>query len=301
MRLRNALTGQPLPCGFLAVDGALAEARPDATYSAPVGATASLKVAAPGFLPVAWVGPLSDHATLEAALMPARLRFLAFGDSLTAGLHVSEFDQYPRQLGTLLEQAYPGLQVTVVNLGRGGETFRDALRRVPDVMDAQPDVLLVAFGTNDATRTPIGQFPDSVDQVLKPLSGLGCPLMLADIPYKPRWAGDWNGKTAPFDAAIAQAAERDHASLVSWSRAFRKEAQRGNWDLFYHDSPYDPRQPDWVFQGDYHPNAAGQAVMARAIASELETHVHPGLRVTSSDPTKEFGPVVQRDNLADPL
>jgi lysophospholipase L1-like esterase len=101
--------------------------------------------------------------TFSVTLEPLRLnvrRFLAFGDSVTAGedgrrLHIrvgfiDPVRAYPAVLQGLFGRDFPDARVTVVNAGKGGERAVDDLRRLQDVLPAeQPEVLLLLHGYND--------------------------------------------------------------------------------------------------------------------------------------------------------
>ncbi len=72
--------------------------------------------------------------------------WIAFGDSLTAGYGASEGKDYP----TLLSQR---LQIPIRNLGVPGETTSDGLKRVEEIAEAKPRVVLLCFGGNDALQS----------------------------------------------------------------------------------------------------------------------------------------------------
>jgi len=81
---------------------------------------------------------------------------VAFGDSVTQGATSSgklEFSTvYHRRLQGLLEKRYPGTVFSIINVGVASQTARDGLERLDrDVVRYQPDLVLVAFGLNDAT------------------------------------------------------------------------------------------------------------------------------------------------------
>lgn len=96
----------------------------------------------------------------------SRTRFLAFGDSFTAGevtnpigalpsgihrLILVPTASYPSQLQTQLRITYTsqGSAITVVNGGEPGERILDGNQRFPGVFDAhRPEVLLIMEGAN---------------------------------------------------------------------------------------------------------------------------------------------------------
>lgn len=73
----------------------------------------------------------------------------ALGDSLTAGEGAEPGEDYPSQLGRRLGR-------DILNLGVPGDTTADALRRLDDVLAADPRVVLVCLGGNDSLqRVPL--------------------------------------------------------------------------------------------------------------------------------------------------
>lgn len=80
---------------------------------------------------------------------------VAFGDSVTQGVvEHGQFDfdhTYHRLLQTLLERHFPTTTFSTLNAGVSGSTAQQALIRLErDVIRHQPDLVLVAFGLNDA-------------------------------------------------------------------------------------------------------------------------------------------------------
>lgn len=83
----------------------------------------------------------------------------ALGDSVTQGcMEVNVFDfkhVYHNVLKGLLETRFPKTTFSVINAGVGGESAAEGLKRLErDVIRHDPDLTLVAFGLNDATRDP---------------------------------------------------------------------------------------------------------------------------------------------------
>jgi len=79
----------------------------------------------------------------------------AIGDSITVGVKVAEADRadklYFHYVARGLEAAFPPAKATAVNAGIGGESFGRGLVRVGHQVDAaQPDLVIILFGANDA-------------------------------------------------------------------------------------------------------------------------------------------------------
>jgi len=68
---------------------------------------------------------------------------ICFGNSITAGTGALPGEDFP----SLLEDI---LNLPVINAGQGGETTRDALKRLrEDVLEKNPRLVIVEFGGND--------------------------------------------------------------------------------------------------------------------------------------------------------
>ncbi len=90
-----------------------------------------------------------------------KTRFLAFGDSITAGqvspalLLVENPDSYPFKLQELLRQAYPAQEVVILNDGKGGERPSEGVVRLPgELATHQPEVLLLLEGIISVRNVP---------------------------------------------------------------------------------------------------------------------------------------------------
>ena len=95
---------------------------------------------------------------VEAIPQLAKTKFLAFGDSITAGttspapsiLTLNVEDSYPTKLLALLSQRYQDQTIVVKNAGQAGEKIDEGRSRLSGVLDANdPQVLLLLEGAND--------------------------------------------------------------------------------------------------------------------------------------------------------
>ena len=90
----------------------------------------------------------------RAAVATGRLTILAMGSSSIEGVGASQPDLgFVPLLEAALERRLPGVAVTVLNKGIGGETARDTrLRFDREISAAQPDLVIWQLGTNDVLR-----------------------------------------------------------------------------------------------------------------------------------------------------
>src|SRR5262245_23589916 len=76
--------------------------------------------------------------------------WVAFGDSLTEGYGASPGHDYPTVLGQ-------SLGVSIVNMGRSGDTTADGLKRLDAVVALAPRVVLLCLGGNDGLNRDPGK------------------------------------------------------------------------------------------------------------------------------------------------
>lgn len=79
-----------------------------------------------------------------------RALVVCFGDSLTAGHGASLGASYPDFLQKDLDR--DGFHVRVVNQGISGDTTKDGIDRLPEVLALKPQIVVLEFGGNDGLR-----------------------------------------------------------------------------------------------------------------------------------------------------
>ena len=119
-----------------------------------------------------------EAATADTAAPPVidpndtRPTIVAFGDSLTAGYGAAPGASYPDYLQRDLDQA--GYHYRVANLGISGNTTKDGVDRLKDVLALKPKLVIVAFGGNDGLRgLPIDATRKNLDQIVSTINDSG--------------------------------------------------------------------------------------------------------------------------------
>ena len=75
-------------------------------------------------------------------------KIVAFGDSTTSDEYIVE-NVYSKNLSFLFADS--GLNIEIINSGVSGNTTEDALHRFnEDVLDHEPDLVIIQFGINDS-------------------------------------------------------------------------------------------------------------------------------------------------------
>jgi acyl-CoA thioesterase I len=119
-----------------------------------------------------WPGGLGRFANLPPG---AAGPWIAFGDSLTEGYGATSGADYPAQLSKLL--GFP-----IRNLGVSGETSGDGLKRIMEVEDLRPRVVLLCFGGNDVLQSlPRDQMFANLGAMIDRLQARGSFVVLVGI------------------------------------------------------------------------------------------------------------------------
>jgi lysophospholipase L1-like esterase len=165
---------------------------------------------------------------VSAAPQVVGTKFVAFGDSLTAGtispaptlLMIDEPGSYPSQLLPMLSARYADQTITMVNEGAPGHFAKDDLGRFGSVLSGdQPDVVLLMHGANDLLNLQDAGISDAlqaIDSMVRQAKGRGIHVLLATLP--PQNPAGTRGRGAAslpeFNAGIAHTAELDAVPLV---------------------------------------------------------------------------------------
>jgi len=177
-----------------------------------------------------------------------------FGDSITAGLGVDPELNYPADLQHELDKR--GYRYRVANLGVSGETTKDGLARVRQVLARKPELVIVEFGGNDGLRgLPVEDSQQNLLAIVTALRQGGANVLLVAITLPAQYGSDYIGK---FEAIYPSVAEQAHVPLLGFAR-FSK-------GLF--------SQPSNVQDDGIHPTAAGDAIIAKNMADQLAPMLH---------------------------
>lgn len=181
---------------------------------------------------------------------------VCFGDSLTAGHGAPAGHSYPDYLQRLLDSR--GYHYRVLNMGISGDTTKDGVDRLPNVLDAHPAIAVVEFGGNDALRgLPIAATSANLERIVATLQRAGVKVALAGITLPPNYGPDY---IHAIDQSYATAAKKFHVPLLPFIlvRAYNVPG---------------------AIQGDgIHPTAKGNEIVALSVF-EL---IRPMLRKTAN-------------------
>ncbi len=132
------------------------------------------------------------------------------GDSITAGQGIDPAHAFPAVLQSLLNAR--GYHYKVVNSGISGNTSKDGVDRLKDVLRLHPAVTIVEFGGNDGLRgIPIQATRRNLDTIVATLLHSGGKVLLAGITLPPNYGADY---IRQFDETYRLIAAKYHVPLL---------------------------------------------------------------------------------------
>lgn len=194
---------------------------------------------------------LSDGATIRP--VQEKRRILAFGDSITQG-YISRFSSL-----TYVNQVARMLDAEVVNQGIGGYYCnKKTIDR--SVTAFQPDVITVAYGTNDYSRYDSREdFADHTGAYIRKLEELFPNTLIAGI--LPIYRNDQNH--------LSRTRYRTYS--LDDARAILRSHYESCANGYVVEQTGIPHVPD-VYAADYlHPNELGFSFMAQCVAEKLQS------------------------------
>ena len=100
----------------------------------------------------------------------------------------------------------------MVNEGVSGNTTKDGVARLPEVLALKPQIAVVEFGGNDGLRgLRIEDSQANLDEIVRTLQGAGVKVVLAGITLPPDYGEDYIGK---FDAMYSAIAKKYYVPML---------------------------------------------------------------------------------------
>lgn len=117
-------------------------------------------------------------------------KIIFFGDSIT--------DTYTPKFEKVFKEQYADIQVEILNAGVSGETSRDGLKRLPQLVDQKPDVVVIGFGINDWRKgVSKEEYRENISQMVDNLEQVGARVLFTTI--NPDWQGRHKGTSEVID------------------------------------------------------------------------------------------------------
>lgn len=189
---------------------------------------------------------------------PKKMKILILGDSLTEGLGVEKEDAFPALLDARLRKWKDGYQV--VNGGSSGSTSASGVRRLKWYAKSQPDIVLLALGSNDGLRgVKVEETRKNVEAALLFCRERNWQVVLAGLKVPPNYGAEYAGA---FERLYADLAAQYKAPMAG----FLLEGVAGEAEM---------NQADGI-----HPNEKGH----QRIADNLFRFFQPMLSKTAPAP-----------------
>jgi acyl-CoA thioesterase I len=135
---------------------------------------------------------------------------VCFGDSITAGLGLDPSQAWPADLQRDLDAR--GYHYHIVNAGISGNTSKDGVDRLKDVLALHPAIVIVEFGGNDGLRgIPIPDTRGNLATIVATLLRAHSKVILAGITLPPNYGPDY---IRQFDDTYRLLAAQDHIPLL---------------------------------------------------------------------------------------
>jgi acyl-CoA thioesterase I len=210
----------------------------------------------------------ADGARVLPANRGAAVLYVALGDSTVEGVGATGPDRnYVGQLHGRLRTVYPNARVA--NLGKGGATSADVLRRQLDrAIELRPDLVTLSIGPNDITAgVAVATYEKNLVTILGRLrhetSAVTVVNLIPDLAVTPRFNRSRHreavGKqTIVFNEALERTGRAHGAAMVNLYAASQREV---------------PARPELISSDGYHPSDAGYARWAELVWAGVETRI----------------------------
>ena len=218
------------------------------------------------------------RVTVRVSQTLSRTKFLAFGDSITAGAislnplrMLTGPDTYPFKLEQLLRERYSSQSFVVTNSGFGGEDTLDGAERLPTVLrGTTPEVLLLLEGINHVNELTVDRQADALQEMIDEAQDRNVEAILATVmPVTPafsQYRSTTLQKIRDLNERIFQLAARNRLGRVVDLFALFQS----NLNLIGRDG--------------IHPTAEGQTRIAEAFRDEIVRRYESRATMTASAP-----------------
>ena len=175
-----------------------------------------------------------------------------FGDSITAGYALDPGHAYPAVLQTELDKR--DYRYRVVNSGISGNTTKDGVDRLRNVLALHPAIVIVEFGGNDGLRgIPITDTRRNLNTIVRALLQAGSKVIVAGITLPPNYGADY---VRQFNETFTQVAGQNHVPVIPniYARVYMV--------------------PGAIQEDGVHPTSKGAQLLADAFLPVLEPLLH---------------------------
>lgn len=186
-------------------------------------------------------------------------KIVCFGDSITKR-------GYPEIIAEKLK-------VQVINSGVAGHTSSQGLRRMKkDVLDHEPDIVVVFFGTNDirvdsVKHVPLKQYRKNLEEIAESCRNAGARVIFCTPPpiHEAKYFRRHNKKDYEKKGGLAKLLGDNQEAVRKVGKAKKVPVVDLAEEL--------ERQPIWMHQDGVHPSPTGNILIAQSLIELLRPMV----------------------------
>ena len=170
-------------------------------------------------------------------------KIIFFGDSITK--------EYTPIFEKVLRKEYPDIQLEVINAGVRGETSRDGLKRIDQLVDESPQVVVIGFGMNDWRKgVSKREFKRNLCKMVDRFEAIGARVLLVTINPSTEGVRWGTNKTVDeYSCIVREIALEKRIKIADVNSLWKREikpARRGLRDAI-------------------HPNSLGYEIICKAL------------------------------------
>lgn len=144
-------------------------------------------------------------------------KVVCFGDSVTR--------LYATELERILIAKYGEAGIDFTNAGVGGDSTLDGLRRLPEVLNENPDYVVIGFGMNDALnpdhKMPVEDFRNNLLEIVNSFEKIHARIILLTI--NPTWNKKSNQILKTYNSSIFDVWRETKVRLVDINRHWNED------------------------------------------------------------------------------
>lgn len=205
---------------------------------------------------------LEEHFIHAAPGTVDKVRYVAIGDSLTAGVGAtSSEDSFPHKLGEAIARS--GRSVELMNLGVPAASTQNLIdSQLQKAVSADPDLVTVLIGTNDMQNLVSRKtFESNVERIADQLkSKTRARIILINLPYLGTddlitWPFNWiyRFRITEFNNILKKIAESKGLSFIDLNKATKDQSAR---------------RSDYYSIDEFHPSAKGYKQWSEVIYTQ---------------------------------
>jgi len=146
---------------------------------------------------------------------PCKLIF--FGDSIVK--------EYTPKIEKILKNKYPEIEFTIINAGISGETSRDGLLRIQELLDKKPNVIVIGFGMNDWRKgVDKNEYNLNLTKMVDLFENIGTRVILTTV--SPSYNFDnkkYNNKVDEYSEVIREIAYKKRIKIADINALWKRE------------------------------------------------------------------------------